>query len=92
MEVVHQQRTAGADPKRVLVVGDWSALRHGQHVGTILCDLVEFAARASVKLLIMDGDNLRGRGRAGRPFYTLCHVFSPLVMAGYKKAAPVGRP
>jgi len=58
MKVVDQKRTSRADSKRVLVVGDRPALRRGEDVGAILRDLMQLAARAAVKLLVVNGDGV----------------------------------
>jgi len=58
MKVVHDERTARPDPKGVLVVCDRCALRGRQNFMPVLSELMELAAGATVKLLVVDGNGI----------------------------------
>jgi hypothetical protein len=82
MEVVDNEGTARTNPKRVLVVGDWAALRRGQDVVSIFRVLVQFGAFASMRLLIVDRDGVRLYGLR----WSLGHGH-PLMKEGGRKEA-----
>jgi len=58
VEVVDDERTAGADPKRILVVGNRAALCRCQNVVAIFGELVEFAAFAAMRALVVNGNSV----------------------------------
>ncbi|CUX52199.1 hypothetical protein AGR8A_pAt10001 [Agrobacterium fabrum str. J-07] len=62
MEVIHHERPARTDPKRILVVCNWSPLSGRQNGFVAGGNLVQLATCSPDKLLVMDGG---GNGRGG---------------------------
>jgi hypothetical protein len=67
MEVVDKRRAAGADAKRILVVGDGAALRGRQDRLSGFSVLMKLAAFASMEFLVMNGRDV-GWCYLRRPF------------------------
>lgn len=53
VEVVHDERAARPDPKRILIVGDGTALCCRQHKRIALCDLMQLATLAALHVLVV---------------------------------------
>jgi hypothetical protein len=56
MEVVDEKRSARTDAQGILVIDDRRALRGRKDLMAVLSVLMEFAARAAMEFLVMNGD------------------------------------
>ena len=65
MEIVHDKRATRTDAKRILVVGDWPALRCRQDGCVAFGGLVQLAALAAGKFLVVDRNTVAFSRRCG---------------------------